>query len=97
MLKNRQAAVVLQVLVQPHPGTDLAQDAGERRLADLERLAPQIRAVELQQVEGVEKRLRLVASAEENVEAGESRRVSPASRRGFFWGGRCATKRQPPR
>jgi hypothetical protein len=63
---------MFQVLVQPHAGTALAQDAGERRLAHLERLAPQIRAVQLQQVEGVEKRLRLVASAAENVEPGES-------------------------
>jgi hypothetical protein len=46
------------------------QDARQRRLADLERHAPQIRAVQLEQVEGVEEGVGLVAAAED-IEPGE--------------------------
>ena len=51
---------MLQVFIQAHAVPGLAQDARQRRLADLDRLPPQVRAVELQQVEGIQKRLRLV-------------------------------------
>jgi len=51
---------VLQVFIQAHAVPGLAQDARQRRLADLDRLPPQVRAVQLQQVEGIQKRLRLV-------------------------------------
>jgi hypothetical protein len=37
VLENRQAAVVRQVLVEADAGTALPQDAGQGRLADLER------------------------------------------------------------
>ena len=40
----------------------LPQDARERRLTDFERLPPEVRAVQLQEVEGVEERLRLAPS-----------------------------------
>src|SRR4051812_35810908 len=38
----------------------LAQDARQRRLTHPDRLPPQVRPVQLQQVEGIEERLRLV-------------------------------------
>jgi hypothetical protein len=38
------------------------------RLADLDRLPPQVRAVELEQVEGVEECLRLIRAVAEQVE-----------------------------
>ena len=60
-----------QVLVEAQAGLGLAQDARQRRLAGLERLAPQVGAVQLQQVEGVEERRCLVAAAAQDVEAGE--------------------------
>jgi hypothetical protein len=41
-------------------GGALAQDAGQRSLAHLDRLSAQVRAVQHQQVEGVRERLRLV-------------------------------------
>src|SRR5262249_59541749 len=47
-------AVVGEVLVEAQAGQTSAQDAGKRRLARLDRLAPQVCAVQLQQVEGVE-------------------------------------------
>ena len=37
-----------------HAVAGLAKDAGQRRLAHLDRLPPQVRPVQLQQVEGVE-------------------------------------------
>ena len=52
MLEHSQPAVVLQVHVQPHAVPSLAQDAGQRRLAHLQRLAPQVLTVEFQQVKG---------------------------------------------
>jgi len=48
---------VLQVFVQAHSGTALPQDAGQCRLAHLDRLTPQVRAIQLQQVESVGFRL----------------------------------------
>jgi hypothetical protein len=55
VLKNDHALRMFKVFVQPLARSGLPQDACQRRLADFERLAPQIRAVQLQQIEGVEK------------------------------------------
>ena len=46
-------AIGLDVLVQPQPRGRLRQHRGERSLANIERLAPQVIAVKLDQVEGV--------------------------------------------
>ena len=54
MLEHGLAVGMLQVLVQPHPMPRLAQDAGQRGLAHLKRLSPQVIAVKLQEIEGVE-------------------------------------------
>ena len=51
---KRQAAVVLEVLVEAHAQPALAQNAGQRHLAHLQRLTAQIRAVQIEQVEGIE-------------------------------------------
>ena len=48
------------MLVQAHAVPALAQDAGQRRFAHFDRLTPQVRAVQLQKVEGVEERLSLI-------------------------------------
>ena len=45
-----------------------AQQAGERRLAGLERLAPQVLAVELQQVEGEQEHVRPLGLAAQPLE-----------------------------
>ena len=44
----------LDVLIEPDAGRGPSQDAGERGLAGHERLAPQILAVKLDEVERVE-------------------------------------------
>jgi hypothetical protein len=47
-------AVALDMLVEPYPGARLGQDRCERGLADLKRIAPQVVAVQLDEVEGIE-------------------------------------------
>ena len=46
-------AAVLEVLDQPQPDPAAAQQARQRRLARLQRLAPQVLAIQLKEVEGV--------------------------------------------
>ena len=46
VLEHREAAVVLQVLVQAHAVLGFAQDARQGRLAGLDGLAAQVRAVQ---------------------------------------------------
>jgi hypothetical protein len=48
------------MLAQLQAGTDAADQLGERSLADLDRLAPQIAAIELQEVERIEKHRGLI-------------------------------------
>jgi len=60
VLEDNNALWMLQVFVQAHPGPAISQNARQRRLAHLNRLTPQVIAVQLQQVEGVEECLRLV-------------------------------------
>jgi hypothetical protein len=50
-------AIVGEVLVQTQPRKAPTQQARQRRLAGLERLAPEVLAVELEEVEGVEEDL----------------------------------------
>lgn len=54
MVEDYQAVLVLKVLVQAHATMAAPQQAGQRRLASLERLPSQGDAVELQQVEGIQ-------------------------------------------
>ena len=46
--------VALNVLVEPDTGTGLGQDRCERGLADLERVTPEVVAVQFDEVEGVQ-------------------------------------------
>jgi hypothetical protein len=72
VLEDRQAVWVLQVLIQAHAGTALTQDACQRGLAHLDRLSAQVGAVQLQQVEGLEERLRLVPPMAQELEVGHA-------------------------
>src|SRR5262249_32386118 len=47
-------AVALHMLVEPDAGAGLGHDRCERGLADLKRIAPEVVAVQLNEVEGVE-------------------------------------------
>jgi hypothetical protein len=57
------------VLVEPDAGGRLGQHRGERSLAHVKRLAPQVVAVQFDQVEGVEEDARVVASVADAIEA----------------------------
>ena len=46
-------AIALDMLIEPDAGASLGQHARKRGLADLKRIAPQVVAVQLDQVEGV--------------------------------------------
>ena len=62
MLENNIAGV-RKMLVQPQARQTSPQQAGERRLAGLERRTPQVLAVQLQQVEGVQQHMAAVGFA----------------------------------
>ena len=51
------------MLVQPQAQQTPAQNAGEGRLARLDRLAPQVRAFQLEQVEGIQEHMAACALA----------------------------------
>jgi hypothetical protein len=47
--ESHLAGIAFDMLVEPDTGTSLGQDRCERRVADLERITPQVAAVELDQ------------------------------------------------
>ena len=60
--------VVLHVLIEAQTWCSLGQHRGERSLAHLKRLASQIVAIQLDQVEGVEKHAGVVSAVADAVE-----------------------------
>jgi hypothetical protein len=52
-------AVPLHMLIEPDAGAGLGHDRCKRGLADLKRIAPQVIAVQFDEVEGVRKMLSL--------------------------------------
>jgi hypothetical protein len=68
--EHHLTVIVLKVLIQLQARTGLGQDGGERRLAHLKRVAAEIVAVQLDQVEGVEEDGRVVPPVADAVEAG---------------------------
>jgi hypothetical protein len=81
VLEDRDAVRVIQVLVEPHAWAALAQDAGQRRLANFERLSAQVCAVQLQKIEGVEERLGLVPAMAQQLEGSDALLVATTRRR----------------
>ncbi len=67
-MREHGRAVGLDMLVEPHAGRGLGQDGGQRGLAHLKRFAPQVVAVQLDQVEGVEEHAGVVAAVAQPVE-----------------------------
>jgi hypothetical protein len=61
-------AVALDMLVEPDAGASLGQDRCERGLADHKRIAPQIIAIQLDQVEGIEERIAIMTSVADTLE-----------------------------
>jgi hypothetical protein len=52
-------AVAFDMLIEPDAGAGLSHDRCKRSLADLKQIAPEIVAVQLDQVEGVQEMLSL--------------------------------------
>ena len=61
-------AIALDMLVEPQAGGGLGEDRSERGLADLERIAAQIVAVQLEQIEGVEEHASIVPAVADTLE-----------------------------
>jgi hypothetical protein len=62
-------AVALDVVIEPNAMTNPGQDGGQRGLADFERLAAEIVAVELNQIEGVQEHAAIMAPISNVIEA----------------------------
>jgi hypothetical protein len=69
-MSEHRFAVALHVLVEPNAMTNPGQDGGQRGLADFERLAAEIVAVELNQIEGVQEHAGVVSAVTDTLEAG---------------------------
>ena len=65
-------AVAFDMLVEPDAGAGLGHDRGERGLADLKRIAPQVVAVQLDEVEGVEEYALVRALVSDEIERGNT-------------------------
>ena len=63
-------AVAFHVFVEPDAGAGLGHDRCERGLADLKRITPQVVAVQLDEVEGVEKDAPISALVTDEIERG---------------------------
>jgi hypothetical protein len=80
-------AVAFDVFVEPDAGAGFGHDRCERGLANLQRIAPQVVAVQFDQVEGVQERAVIMAAVANEIErgnavviAGDSFAVDDASR-----------------
>src|SRR5262245_34548955 len=65
-------AVALDMVVEPDAAAGLGHDRCERSLADLKRIAPQVVAVQLDQVEGVQERTVIMAAVANEIERGNA-------------------------
>jgi hypothetical protein len=81
-------AIALDMFVEPDAGAGLGHDRGERGLADLKRIAPQVVAVQFDQVEGVEEYALVSALVTDEIErsnavviAGDSLAIDDAGAR----------------
>jgi hypothetical protein len=61
-------AVAFNMLVESDAGAGLGQDRCERGLADLERVTPQVIAVQLDQVEGVQEHVPVMLAVADTLE-----------------------------
>ncbi len=65
-------AVALDMLIKPDAGAGLGHDRRERGLADLKRITPQVVAVQLDEVEGVEEYALVSAVVADEIERGNA-------------------------
>ena len=92
MLEHRDPVRVLdEVLVEPEARSSLFEDGGQRSLADLKRIAPQIVAVQFDQVEPIQEHAPIVPAVADVIErrnavipAGDGLSVHDAGKRAQF-------------
>src|SRR5262249_10248282 len=65
-------AVALDVLVEAQAKASFGQHTSKRGLADLKRIAPQVVAVQLNEVEGVQKHANVSAAVTDEIERGNA-------------------------
>src|SRR5262245_22813183 len=65
-------AVALDMLVEPDARASLGHDRRKRGFTDLKRITPQVVAVQLDQVEGVQKRSVIVVAIANEIEGGDA-------------------------
>jgi len=65
-------AIALDMLVEPDAGLGFGHDRCERGLTDLKRIAPQVVAVQLDEVEGVEEDAPVSALVPDEIERGDT-------------------------
>ena len=68
MLKHERAVRLFHELIEPEAGSRAGEYAGERCLAHLERVTPQVIAIKLDQVEGKQKHVLVMAPIPDAVE-----------------------------
>ena len=68
-VREDNVAAMREMLVELHPRQRSAQQAGQRLLAHFERLAPQVVAVELQQIKGDENDVLVVAAMPQHLKS----------------------------
>src|SRR6266581_3035906 len=71
-VREDSRAVAFHVFVEPDAGAGLGHDRGERGLADLKRIAPQVIAVQFDQVKGVEEYAFVSALVTDEIERGNA-------------------------
>jgi D-serine deaminase-like pyridoxal phosphate-dependent protein len=71
-------AVAFDMLVEPNAGPGFGHDRCERRLADLERIAAEIVAVQLNKVEGIQEHNGVVSAVTDAIEIRHSSIVAGA-------------------
>ncbi len=75
-MAEHRRAVIFDVVIEPNTVTSIGQKIGKRRLADLERIAAEIVAVQLDQIEGIEEHPGVVPVVTDAVEARHSALVA---------------------
>jgi hypothetical protein len=71
-MAENSLTIALDMLIEPDAGANFGQHARERDLADLKRIAPQVVAVQLDQVERVEKHAAVSAVMTDEIERGDA-------------------------
>src|SRR5262249_3301646 len=71
-MREHGRAVPLHMLIEPDAGPSLGHDRCERSLANLKRIAPQVVAIQLDEVEGVEEDALVSALVTDEIEPGNA-------------------------